>query len=74
MDGMEMLMRLTHNQYIERHSVVFILLGIDTTPADLKIYIDLGVQEYTSKPPDEETVMSAYHKYRGGNTAEQHPK
>jgi CheY-like chemotaxis protein len=58
--------------FIQQASSVFILLGISSSQQEIERFKSLGVQEYTTKPLSEQTMMEAYHKYGGGDTAKQH--
>jgi response regulator RpfG family c-di-GMP phosphodiesterase len=72
MDGLEMMQQLKSRNYINTQRIVFILLGTHSTPAQIEAFKKLGVQEYTSKPLSEQTVMDAYHKYFADDTARDH--
>jgi CheY-like chemotaxis protein len=72
MDGLEMMHALKARDFIKNQRIVFILLGVHSTPPQIEEFIKLGVQEYTSKPLSEQTVMDAYHKYFADDTARDH--
>ena len=69
MDGMEFIKALHAMDFIHEQQVVFLLLGIYTTPADIEAFQQLGVQEFTTKPLSKKVVMDAYYKYWAGDTA-----
>jgi CheY-like chemotaxis protein len=72
MDGLEMMKELKQRGFIDKQRIVFILLGVHSTQKQIEEFIKLGVQEYTSKPLSEQTVMDAYHKYFADDTARDH--
>ena len=72
MDGLEMMQALKERDFINNQRIVFILLGVHSTPSQIEEFKKLGVQEYTSKPLSQETVMDAYHKYFANDTARDH--
>jgi response regulator RpfG family c-di-GMP phosphodiesterase len=53
-------------------SFVYILLGIHSKQRVVEAFQSFGVQEFTTKPLSEPTVMEACHKYWGGDTDKQH--
>jgi CheY-like chemotaxis protein len=74
MDGLELMHILNERGFIDKHAIVFILLGINSTKEHIAEFQKLGIQEYTQKPLSEQKVMDAYHKYFAGDTARDHNK
>ncbi len=72
MDGMEFIKELHKIDFVNKHEVVFILLGIHSKPQDIEEFKRLGVQEFTSKPLSKEVVMDSYQKYFARDTARNH--
>nr|WP_262511757.1 hypothetical protein [Adhaeribacter pallidiroseus] len=59
MDGMELMEALNKIDLLRNNNVVFLLLAINTTPQQIEIFKDLGVQEFTSKPLSKQTKQFA---------------
>lgn len=63
MDGMEMMQEFNKIPITNRNDIVFILLGANSSKADFALFKNLGVEEFTEKPLEEEVVLNAYNKY-----------
>ncbi|SDM65296.1 two-component system, response regulator YesN [Catalinimonas alkaloidigena] len=72
MDGLEMIRTLHEKGFMQRANMVFLLLGIRAKQEVIEEFLRLGVQEFTDKPLEEQTVLEAYHKYWRGDTAQEH--
>lgn len=72
MDGLKLIQLLNKEGFLERVEVVFILLAIASSKEDVHKFQELGVQEFTPKPLSKETVLDAYKKYWGNDTASDH--
>jgi two-component system response regulator YesN len=72
MDGLEMMKELKKRNFINNQRIVFILLGVYSMEEDIEEFRKLGVQEYTSKPLSEQTVMDVYRKYFADGMARDH--
>ncbi len=72
MNGMEFIKELHKIDFINKHEVIFILLGIHSKPEDIQEFKRLGVQEFTSKPLSKEVLLDAYQEYFSRDTAKNH--
>jgi CheY-like chemotaxis protein len=63
MDGMEFLEELNRLGISNRDEVYILLLAVHTSAEELGRYQDLGIQDFTSKPLDEITLLEACHQY-----------
>jgi len=63
MDGLEFLKEINRINFRKDYQVVLLLLAVQIPPHLLKEFVTLGISDYTTKPLDEETVLSVYSKY-----------
>jgi CheY-like chemotaxis protein len=68
MDGMEMMQALNERGFLNEQRIVYMLLGVNSTAQNIEEFTKLGVQEYTTKPLSEQTVMDTYNKYFANDT------
>lgn len=71
MDGLELMERLGRKGLLDQVTVVFLLLAVDSSKAEIQLFQKAGVQEFTDKPLCKETVMEAYAKYWAGDTVDE---
>ncbi|GAB3822025.1 hypothetical protein GCM10028895_25480 [Pontibacter rugosus] len=68
LDGLGLMEKLNWSGKLNNVEAVFLLLALNTSKDDIRLFKELGVQEFTDKPLCKATAMDAYTKYWAGDT------
>lgn len=63
MDGIEFLKEFNKMEFLKRGQFVILLLAATLKKELLEEFFQNGIQEFTEKPLDEETILMVYNKY-----------